>query len=271
MSKNINAKDILSLLKSKHFEDIFIPECKDGPTWDGHQRLDAWVMKPSWAHPLTIGYEIKISRSDFINDNKWRGYLQHCNEFYFVTPWKLVNEDEIPDGIGVLYVTQTGNRLICKKKAKYREVEISESFYRYILMCRCEVVEYSKFAFRSDIPIKEKAENFYRDKEYKHTLGSWISKNLKKIIDEKIDKIEDENKKLKEENKKLLDIKDILKELGIKSNLDIRYLSSFGIKNKIECLKNIIPENFDTRIQRLHDELGRMQEEIKKLKEQGLV
>lgn len=79
------AKNILRLLEAKHSKDLLIPECKDGPTQSvsEHLRMDAWVMNRSWAHPCYTAYEIKVTRSDFLNDRKWRGYLPYCNEFFF--------------------------------------------------------------------------------------------------------------------------------------------------------------------------------------------
>jgi hypothetical protein len=65
----MNSYEIITLLKQKHYDDIFIPECKDGPTQLGsHLRMDAWVMKKSWANSCFIGYEEKVSRSDFLQD-----------------------------------------------------------------------------------------------------------------------------------------------------------------------------------------------------------
>ena len=91
---NITANKIQSLLAVKHSKDIFVPECKDGPTHTAdHLRMDAWVMKRSWVRPLSIGYEIKISRQDFLNDQKWHSYLNYCNEFYFVCPAGLIDYD----------------------------------------------------------------------------------------------------------------------------------------------------------------------------------
>ncbi|GAG15780.1 unnamed protein product, partial [marine sediment metagenome] len=79
----VSAREIVRLLNNRHSEDIFVDECKNGPTWFGsHLRLDAWVMKRKWSPITTIGYEVKVSRSDFLNDDKWQGYLQYCNQFY---------------------------------------------------------------------------------------------------------------------------------------------------------------------------------------------
>jgi len=81
------ADQILNLLLIKHSKDVCVPECKGGPTWFGrHDRMDLWTMARSWAHPRCCAYEIKVSRSDFVNDKKWMAYLEYCNELYFVAP-----------------------------------------------------------------------------------------------------------------------------------------------------------------------------------------
>ena len=78
------ARQIVDLLDVRHGRDVFVPECKGGPTWGGgHRRLDAWAMRRSYTKPCVWGYEIKISRSDFFADEKWPGYLPFCNQFYF--------------------------------------------------------------------------------------------------------------------------------------------------------------------------------------------
>ena len=78
---------ILDKLKAKHTDDVFVAECKNGPTHTAsHRRLDAWVMKKSWSPITMLGYEIKQSRSDFLQDNKWQAYLPCCHQLYFVCP-----------------------------------------------------------------------------------------------------------------------------------------------------------------------------------------
>ena len=88
MSKDhITAQTVLELLAAKHSRDVFVPECKNGATHfaDGMQKIDAWAMKKSWASPCVTAHEIKVSRADFLKDDKWPGYLPYCNQFYFVT------------------------------------------------------------------------------------------------------------------------------------------------------------------------------------------
>src|SRR5207302_2787683 len=136
----LTAGAIVDLLAQRHAEDVFVPECKDGPSQSAsHLRMDAWAMRKSWANPLVTAYEVKVSRSDFVGDDKWHGYLPNCNEFYFACPANLIRPDELPLHVGLMYASATGSRLFTKKKAVRRDAEIPESVYRYILMCRVKV------------------------------------------------------------------------------------------------------------------------------------
>ena len=98
-------KDVLDILAGKHTHDLFISHCKTGP-WQGNAILDAWVMPYSWTKPI-IGYEVKINRQDFRRDKKWEKYLEYCNIFYFVTPWGLINIEEVPSEAGLIWITKT--------------------------------------------------------------------------------------------------------------------------------------------------------------------
>jgi len=141
MSKaKIRAADVLKLLEQRHADDVFVAECKNGPSENtSHLRLDAWVMKRSWVKPCVRGYEIKVSRSDFLGDDKWRGYLPLCNEFYFVAPTGVIKPDELPREAGLLLVTSTATRLWTKKKAPYRDIEIDMNIFRYVLISRAVI------------------------------------------------------------------------------------------------------------------------------------
>lgn len=137
---DVHSHHILALLRDKHSKEVFVSECKDGPSQLGsHNRMDAWVMARSWAHPAVTAYEIKVSRADFLGDQKWHKYLDFCNYFYFAAPPGIIAPNELPPEVG-LYVTSTNAaRLFCKKKATLREVAIPENVFRYILMCRAKI------------------------------------------------------------------------------------------------------------------------------------
>ncbi len=135
----LSAYDIKQLLANKHYEDVFVPECKT-TRYGVYTILDAWVMLKSWTHFSTIGYEIKVNRSDFLNDSKWASYLPYCHEFYFVCPSGLISPEELGNQVGLLWASKNGTMLYNKKKAPRRDVEIPYSIYQYVLACRAKVV-----------------------------------------------------------------------------------------------------------------------------------
>ena len=135
------ARDIVSMLAERHKEDVFVPECKSGPTQGSeHLRLDAWAMAKSWAHPCFDGYEVKISRSDWLRDAKVHLYLPLCNRLWLVCPSGLIDPAEVPMEIGVLWAPKSGGtRLVTKRKATYRQIEPPVDLLLYVLMCRSTI------------------------------------------------------------------------------------------------------------------------------------
>ena len=209
----MNAKTVLDLLRVKHSSDVFVPECKNGPSMcSNHLRLDAWAMNKSWSNMVIKGYEIKVSRSDFIQDNKWQLYLDYCHEFYFVAPKGIINPLELPPEAGLLVVASTGTRLFTKKKSVRRpDVEIPESLYQYILMCRAKIEgEYE--AEKSD---REYWERWLERRKEDHELGQSVSRKIQDIVKERILNVESENYRLEKENASLSEVKKMLKENDI--------------------------------------------------------
>jgi hypothetical protein len=131
----MTAKDIIKALRKRHGINgrawAFFEELRAGTGYKnvrkGHnpeQRFDAWAINlyPSKNH-LTVAYEIKVSRSDFLHEirrpEKRKQAMEHSNEFYFVTPKGLVNPNEIPKGCGLIEVDDKGNTKVVVK-AEYR-------------------------------------------------------------------------------------------------------------------------------------------------------
>ena len=175
---------ILKLLAAKHAGDVFVPECKDGPTaYGSHRRMDAWVMNRSWANACVTGYEIKVNRSDFLKDEKWRDYLPLCNCFYFVCPRGLIAIEEVPEGAGLMYVAKTGTRLYTKRKAPHRDVEIPESLWRYVLMCRTRVKDEGDGSPRLGFDYWKE---WLKQKHEKQRIGTEIGKRLWELYEEAV-------------------------------------------------------------------------------------
>lgn len=88
--KQITSTDIKLALRDTHDNrnTYFVTECKTCSTYfpdpQGLLIFDGLAITKSYTKPCIIGYEIKVSRSDFLGDNKWHLYLQYCNEFFFV-------------------------------------------------------------------------------------------------------------------------------------------------------------------------------------------
>lgn len=227
----ITAHQLLDLLSHKHHEDVFVPECKNGPTWYGkHFRLDAWAMNRSWANMKFTGYEIKISRSDYLSDTKKHEYLDYCNEAYLVCPREVLSNDEIPVDWGLMIPSKNVKKLYVVKKAPYRKIEPPSGLLLYILMCRSSIIkhnrEYDNASFWQRI---------LESKDNDRILGQAVSRKIKRAIREKIESVESENHRLKNEYERYDEIRKLLTEMGI-SNID----DYWNIRNFI---REIIPEN----------------------------
>jgi hypothetical protein len=258
----INANFIERRLREKHAADIFVSQCKTGGSWSSsYQILDGWAMKKSWAHPLTIGYEIKVDRQDFLNDNKWPGYLPFCNQFYFVTPSKLVIPEEIPEDVGLMWLSTTGNRFYTKKKAKHRKTEKIESLYKYILMSRTKIQAPSQYN------TEESNVQYWKDwlakKDEDKQLGYNVSQKIRMLVAERIDKIKSENYTLKSENAALQDIKEFLEKLNISTG---RYFHSTSVKRQLRNLIHLIPTDVENSIIQLNRNLNSVIEIIEEAK-----
>lgn len=165
-------------------------------------------MAKSWANPCVTGYEVKVSRADFIGDNKWPGYLPLCNQFYFVAPKGIIDPTELSPDAGLLQVAGdgSGTRLITKKKAPYRQVVIPEDVYRYILMCRVIV--------GPEAPLQTAQEiwrTWLERKQEDRRLGYEVSKAIR----EKATEIDRENERLKAKMETYDELLRILESYGV--------------------------------------------------------
>lgn len=242
---SITAKTILDLLLAKHEKDVCVPECKTGGTWtDRHmQKMDLWVMSKSWSKPKVTVYEIKVSRGDFLQDDKWQNYLKFGNEFYFVAPTGVIDKDELPGHVGLMVTSKNGTRLYIKRKAVFRDVQIPESVFRYLLMWRTQI----------DVDMEQQNrlqywEKFLKNKQYTHELGYRVSRDLSKIIKEKIESVERENIRLKLENAGLSGARDFLLKNGISERMiqagEVMGYNKYRLQNLVSQAGTGMPDGF---------------------------
>lgn len=99
MSKSTLAThDIHTVLRGLGgFYGIYVPEFSYGG-----RRIDAAIIDTSkrWIR----GFEIKVSRSDYLRDEKWQEYAEFCSSLSIVCPEGLIAKDEVPDPFGLLHV-----------------------------------------------------------------------------------------------------------------------------------------------------------------------
>jgi len=232
----IAAHHIVELLAQKHSKDVFVSECKDGPSSGGMLKMDGWAMKRSWANPCFYGYEIKVSRSDFMSDTKWPGYLNLCNEFYFVCPNGVIKPEELSKDVGLLIVAKTGTRLFTKKKAPYRNIETPDGLLLYILMCRAKVVKSTYYVEQEEN--KDYWSRWLADKNAKLDLGTSCSRKLRKSYEEQVYNAQRDLKIMKAEMEAYKPVKEICKELKLNPHA-WRFEESF--RKQIENLQQLTP------------------------------
>jgi DNA repair MmcB-like protein len=202
MASRISARQIESLLEQRHSSDFYASQVKNGPTQYTSTGdlliLDFWAMKKSWSNPLSIGYEIKVSRSDFLQDTKWHGYLDYCQEFYFAAPVGVIDPKELPPEVGLVVCSRNAKMILTKKKAQRRNIEIPESFYRYVLMNKINASDLNdEFSRSSKVRYWER---WLKNKEINSELGYHVSKVVSESLVEgkrRSDKLEIEIEALK--------------------------------------------------------------------------
>jgi len=257
MSKQVKlvSSQIHVLLRRKHVEDVYVSECKIGPS--PCPRLDAWAMRKSWTHPCAIGYEIKVDRSDFLNDKKWPEYLPFCHEFYFVCTSGLITKEEISPEVGLMWVAESGNVLYTKKKAPYRKVTIPSTLYEYLLMARIKI----SCEMGSQVELYQ---NWFENSEANTELGREIARKIRKKVDNEVGNLRQHNKQLEQHLEQLEAAERVLKELNI--DVDRTYVGDF--KKKLKEVLNGIPADFEMSIHNAHSYLGQLLNQLKKQSEE---
>lgn len=252
----ISANNIVTLLAKRHDKDVFVPECKDGPTQSGpHLRLDGWAMRKSWANPCVTGYEVKVNRSDFLADDKWPGYLPLCNVFYFVSPPGVIRAEEVSPAAGLIWISSTGESLVTKKKAPFRQVAIPDSIYRYILMCRTKIIkEVERFTSQSS---REHWQNWLAVKRENQKLGWMVSKRVAEMAHD----LERKNEELKSKHGHYDDVRAMLRQLGF-TDPDSNWITTHSVQDKLARLSEIVPVWFPRTLLQLEQAAKTIREHL---------
>lgn len=244
----MSAEQIVKILADQHTKDVFVTECKDGPTWGGsHARMDVWTMTRSWSNLLFTGYEVKVSRSDFKQDNKWHSYLPLCNQLYFVCPKGMIEASEMPDGVGLKYCTES--RATVVKKAAHRECEPPMELFCYLLMARSRIVSPHHYEPETAASKIERFKNWLADKSESRRVGHIVGGQLAQHID----RVQAENQRVKEEMGRLNKIAGFARELGIN-----QWTTNDRIKERLKEFTAAVPEDYKSNLRAIHAETDRL-------------
>lgn len=85
---------------------------------------DVVTIKPSYSHFNLDIYEVKVQRSDFLQDiksGKYKKYLPYCNRLYFAVLKGIAKKEEIPEDIGLIVRGENGWTTV--KAAKNKKVD----------------------------------------------------------------------------------------------------------------------------------------------------
>jgi len=176
--------------------------------------------------------------------------MPYCHEFYFVTPTGLVQRQEVEENIGLIWYNPKTGALTTKKKAIYRDIEISANMLLYIIMNR---LDSDRLPFTSN-----KAEfwkDWLEDKKSNRELGYQVSSKLRKHIDE----LETEHRNyrhFKEDQEELVEIVRVMEKHGIRSYW-----------KKAEALDEALTREYPAELDRIQNQLKKTIEDIDNLKE----
>lgn len=220
----IRAHEIKKGLAERHADDFFMTEVKNGPTWAAKRgqllQLDAIAIKRSWTKPCITGYEVKVSRNDFLNDEKWPAYMQYCHRFYFACPKGLIQPEELPDEVGLLWYSPEYNtigNLHTKRKALFRNIEISKDMLYYIIICR---LEKDRHPFFSDE--REMLQMWVEDKVKREQLAWQVKSKIFQDLyelEERARKAENTARRYKEDHEMFQKVVRVLNEKGLSPNV----------------------------------------------------
>ena len=160
----------------------------------------------------------------------------------------------------MLWVSKNARLLHIKKKAPYREIEIPQDLFIYILMCRTKIVSSTLSydgANRRDVNIR-----YWKDwlakKLEDRNLGYRVSEGIRETVKKKILDVQAENERLRREIESLMDIREFCARLGIND------VNKYAARNLIQEAAQGMPTSF---LRNLDDCIGHLQNFRKKMEQ----
>ena len=153
-----------------------------------------------------------MSRSDFVQDDKWQAYLPLCNQLYFVAAPGIIQKGELSADVGLVETSKNCTRLYTRKKAAHRQIDPPTDLYEYLLMCRTDVV--GPWAHQR-VTTREQWQEWLDGKRDDDEFGRMLRGKIAARFRELVHGRDCENKRLCAENEKLANIARFLKAAQI--------------------------------------------------------
>ncbi len=142
----VSAQDIQILLRHwGGYHGVYVPEF----TYED-KRIDAIIIDTTkrWIR----GFEIKVSRSDWLRDEKWQTYTEFCSSLTLVCPDGLIARDEVQPPFGLLYVMPYGDFKWIRKPKRFQHRGSLAWLYQYVKVIEKEL---PRLAWAGPIPQPE--------------------------------------------------------------------------------------------------------------------
>lgn len=224
MGQIMNASDITkSICKYRHKEEFTITNLKCGSTWFTTELaiMDLCAIKKSYSKPCITGYEVKVSRNDFLRDEKWPNYLQYCHRFSFACPKGIITKDDIRaignKSVGLVTINEHGMPYTAVKPV-YRPIELDAEFMLAIIINRMDSDRIPFYSSKA-----EYMKDWYKNKISDSELGRHYTRTIAKRMVKQAYELERLQGKLERTNRFTSELKT---EYNITDIWDIRRLIS---------------------------------------------
>lgn len=262
----ITSFDIKKALATYCYKDFFMTEVKSGSTWFDHQDLkilDGMAIVKSWVHPCVKGFEVKVSRSDFLGDPKWYTYFPLVNEFYMVCPEKMIDRSEIPVTCGLLWYRPKSQTILLKQKATYTGGQPTADMLMYIIMNKIDSDRVPFFSSRTE----EAAEYIHQREKDKH-----IGRSFGTVLTKRVNELEQQLETLNAFDSDTKRIRNVLSEIDkVLKKHDVGYgsWSTWNDKDRADYIDRRLAQEYPKELDDISRELREAQDSIEKLKKRA--
>lgn len=129
----MTAEDIQKAIRTNaNFYGVYVPEFTFGD-----MRIDAAIVDTNKRE--VNGYEIKVSRRDFVGDRKWTNYSMFCTTLAIVCPEGLIEKDEVENPFGLYWVDKNLKMKCVKRNKRIQSKRGLAWLWRYVQVLEKEL------------------------------------------------------------------------------------------------------------------------------------